>query len=247
MTALLEVRGVSRSFGAIQAVREVSFACAPGEIFGVIGPNGSGKTTLFNCILGQIRPSAGQVLFAGEDVSGRSPLALARRGLGRTFQSLQVFGGMSVRDNLIAAAQEFHGTLAGRLFARGDAGLGERADATIRFFNLGRVAAQRAGELSYGQQKLLDIAMAFMADPRLVMLDEPAAGVNPVLVDALKHMLARLNRERGAAFVVIEHNMDFVMSLCHRVMVLAEGRVLAIGTPAEIRANPAVVEAYLGA
>jgi branched-chain amino acid transport system ATP-binding protein len=247
MTALLDVRGVSRSFGAIQAVRDVSFACEPGEIFGVIGPNGSGKTTLFNCILGQIKPSAGEVRFAGETISGRSPLALARRGLGRTFQSLQVFGGMTVRDNLIAAAQEFGGTLAGRLFASSDAGLGERADATIRFFNLGRVAEQRAGELSYGQQKLLDIAMAFMAGPRLVMLDEPAAGVNPVLVDALKHMLARLNRERGATFVVIEHNMDFVMSLCHRVMVLAEGKVLAIGTPAEIRANPAVVEAYLGA
>jgi branched-chain amino acid transport system ATP-binding protein len=247
MTALLDVRGVSRSFGAIQAVRDVSFACAPGEIFGVIGPNGSGKTTLFNCILGQIKPSAGEVRFAGEDVSGRSPLALARRGLGRTFQSLQVFGGMTVRDNLIAAAQEFGGSLASRLFARGDAGLGERADATIRFFNLGRVAEQRAGELSYGQQKLLDIAMAFMAGPRLVMLDEPAAGVNPALVDALKHLLARLNRERGATFVVIEHNMDFVMSLCHRVMVLAEGRVLAVGTPAEIRANSAVVEAYLGA
>ena len=247
MTALLDVRGVSRSFGAIQAVRDVSFACEPGEIFGVIGPNGSGKTTLFNCILGQIKPSAGEVRFAGETISGRSPLALARRGLGRTFQSLQVFGGMTVRDNLIAAAQEFGGTLAGRLFASSDAGLGERADATIRFFNLGRVAEQRAGELSYGQQKLLDIAMAFMADPRLVMLDEPAAGVNPVLVDALKHLLARLNREHGATFVVIEHNMDFVMSLCHRVMVLAEGKVLAIGTPAEIRANPAVVEAYLGA
>jgi branched-chain amino acid transport system ATP-binding protein len=247
MSALLDVRGVSRSFGAIPAVREVSFACAPGEIFGVIGPNGSGKTTLFNCILGQIRPDAGQVLFAGEDVSGLSPLGLARRGLGRTFQSLQVFGGLSVRDNLIAAAQEFRGSLAGRLFARGDAGLTERADETIRFFNLGRVAEQRAGELSYGQQKLLDIAMAIMAEPRLVMLDEPAAGVNPMLVDALKHLLTRLNKERGATFVVIEHNMDFVMSLCHRVMVLAEGRVLAIGTPAEIRANPAVVEAYLGA
>jgi branched-chain amino acid transport system ATP-binding protein len=247
MSALLDVRGVSRSFGAIQAVREVSFSCAPGEIFGVIGPNGSGKTTLFNCILGQIRPSAGQVLFAGEDVSGLAPLALARRGVGRTFQSLQVFGGLTVRDNLIAAAQEFGGTLAGRLLAAPDAGLGTRADEAIHFFNLGRVAGQRAAELSYGQQKLLDIAMAFMADPRLVMLDEPAAGVNPVLVEGLRDLLARLNRERGATFVVIEHNMDFVMSLCHRVMVLAEGQVLAIGTPAEIRANPAVVEAYLGA
>jgi branched-chain amino acid transport system ATP-binding protein len=247
MSALLDVRGVRRSFGAIHAVRGVSFACAPGEIFGVIGPNGSGKTTLFNCILGQIRPSAGQVLFAGEDVSSLAPLALARRGVGRTFQSLQVLGGLTVRDNLIAAAQEFGGTLAGRLFAPPDAGLGARADETIRFFNLGRVADQRAGELSYGQQKLLDIAMAFMADPRLVMLDEPAAGVNPALVEALRDLLARLNRERGATFVVIEHNMDFVMNLCHRVMVLAEGQVLAIGTPAEIRANPAVVEAYLGA
>jgi branched-chain amino acid transport system ATP-binding protein len=247
MTALLEVNGLSRSFGAIHAVRDVGFACDAGEIFGVIGPNGSGKTTLFNCILGQLRPSAGSVRFAGRDVTGLSPLALARSGIGRTFQSLQVFGGLTVRDNLVAAAQEFAGSLASRLFAAPDAGLGARADEALDFFNLRRVADRRAADLSYGQQKLVDIAMAFMAQPRLVLLDEPAAGVNPALVDGLRDLLARLNRARGATFVVIEHNMDFVMALCHRILVLAEGRVLAIGTPDEIRADPAVVEAYLGA
>jgi branched-chain amino acid transport system ATP-binding protein len=245
-SALLEVKGLSKNFGAIAAVRGVDFEVAPGEIFGVIGPNGSGKTTLFNCILGQLRPSAGTVLFEGKPITGASPLALARRGLGRTFQSLQVFGGLSVRDNLIAAAQEFAGSLAGRLFSAPDAGCGARADAMLELVNLTALAGRPAGALSYGQQKLLDIGMAFMAEPRLVFLDEPCAGVNPALVDVLASLLARLNRERGASFVVIEHNMEFVMGLCRRVMVMAEGALLALGEPDTVRADPAVMEAYLG-
>ena len=249
--ALLRVTDLRKSYGAIQAVAGVSFEVQPGEIFGVIGPNGSGKTTLFNSMLGQIAPDSGRIELLGEDVTRLGPLALSRKGVGRTFQTLQVFGKMSVRDNLIVAAQEHQGTLLGRMFAPGDSGLGARADALIERFRLGHVAHQKAGELSYGQQKLVDIAMAFMSEPALVLLDEPCAGVNPSLVGGISTLLKDLNRDsaggRQSSFVVIEHNMDFVMDLCQRIMVMVEGRVMAIGTPAEIRANKQVLDAYLGA
>lgn len=246
MSPLLEVRDMRRSFGAIQAVDGVSFAVRQGEILGIVGPNGSGKTTLFNCILGQIRPQSGEVRLDGVVVSGLSPARLARLGIGRTFQMLQVFGGMKVRDNLIVAAQEHSGSLASRLFLPPDAGFGARADEMLDFFKLRHLADQPAGDCSFGQQKLLDIAMALMAGPRLVLLDEPAGGVNPATLTDLYDMLGRLNREKGATFLVIEHNMDFVMSLCDRVLVLVEGRILAEGAPGEIQKNPAVIEAYLG-
>jgi len=246
MTRSLEVKDVRKSYGAIKAVDGVSFAVGPGEIVGVIGPNGSGKTTLFNAILGQIKPTTGHVAFCGEDITGMSPLELSRRGMGRTFQTLQVFVKLSVRDNLIAAAQEFKGTLASRLFAKPDAGLGEQADRMIELFRLQPVAKLPAGSLSYGQQKLIDIAMAFMPAPRLVLLDEPCAGVNPSLVDRLRELLAELNRTQGGSFVVIEHNMDFIMRLCQHVICLVEGRLLAEGPPAAVQANRQVLEAYLG-
>ncbi|RUP24889.1 MAG: ABC transporter ATP-binding protein [Curvibacter sp.] len=243
---LLQVRGLKKAYGAIQAVGGVSFEVQAGEIFGVIGPNGSGKTTLFNSMLGQIAPDEGQILLHGQDVSRLGPLALSRRGVGRTFQTLQVFGKMSVRDNLIVAAQEHQGSLLSRMFAPGDSGLGARADALIDQFHIRHVADKKAGELSYGQQKLVDIAMAFMSEPDLVLLDEPCAGVNPSLVGGISSLLKELNRSRKGSFVVIEHNMDFVMDLCHRIMVMVEGQVMAIGTPAEIRANKQVLDAYLG-
>jgi len=246
MTPFLEVKDCRKHYGAIRAVDGVSFAVAPGEIVGVIGPNGSGKTTLFNAILGQIRPTSGHMEFCGEDITGMSPLALARRGIGRTFQTLQVFGQLSVRDNLIVAAQEFRGTLPARLFAAPDAGLGGHADEMIELFRLQHVTHLPAGSLSYGQQKLIDIAMAFMPAPRLVLLDEPCAGVNPALVEQLRDLLLRLNKAQGGSFVVIEHNMDFIMRLCPRVICMVEGKVLAEGRPDEVQSNRAVLEAYLG-
>jgi branched-chain amino acid transport system ATP-binding protein len=247
MTApLLEVVGLEKSYGAIRAVDGVSFSVMPGEIFGVIGPNGSGKTTMFNSVLGQIRPSAGTIALEGRDITHLSPLQLSRRGVGRTFQALQVFGQMTVRDNLIVAAQEHRGTMLRRLFAAPDNGLGAKADELLAQFRLRDVAHRRAGELSYGQQKLVDIAMAFMSDPVLVLLDEPCAGVHPGLVDGIRRLLQELNQARRRSFVVIEHNMEFVQQLCHRILVMVEGRVLAIGTPAEIRANRQVLDAYLG-
>jgi branched-chain amino acid transport system ATP-binding protein len=243
---LLKVTNLKKAYGAIQAVGGVSFEVMPGEIFGVIGPNGSGKTTMFNSVLGQISPDAGSIELHGKNITGLSPLELSRRGVGRTFQTLQVFGKMTVRDNLIVAAQEHRGSMLSRMFAPGDSGLGDKADALIDQFRIRHVADKLAGTLSYGQQKLVDIAMAFMAEPDLVLLDEPCAGVNPSLVGGISTLLKELNRSRKGSFVVIEHNMDFVMDLCHRIMVMVEGRVLAIGTPAEIRGNKAVLDAYLG-
>ncbi|WP_257166886.1 ABC transporter ATP-binding protein [Bradyrhizobium sp. SRS-191] len=246
MTAVLDVRDVKKSFGGITAVDGVSFDVQEGEILGLIGPNGCGKSTLFNCILGQLVPSAGEVRVDGKLVTGQRPAELNRLGVSRTFQLLQVFPKLSVRDNLILAGQEHRGSMMSRLFGPSDAGLTETADQMIGFFKLEHLADEPAGGLSYGQQKLLDAAMAFMGGPRLVLLDEPAGGVNPTMLGDLKERLIAINRERRATFVVIEHNMEFVMSLCSRVMVMAEGKVLAIGKPDEIRANPAVVEAYLG-
>jgi branched-chain amino acid transport system ATP-binding protein len=243
---VLKVTGLKKAYGAIQAVGGVSFEVRPGEIFGVIGPNGSGKTTLFNSMLGQITPDEGKIELNGQDVTTLGPLELNRLGVGRTFQSLQVFGKMTVRDNLIVAAQEHKGSLFSRMFAPSDSGLGDKADALIEQFHISHVADKKAGELSYGQQKLVDIAMAFMSDPDLVLLDEPCAGVNPALVGGISKLLKELNQSRKGSFVVIEHNMDFVMALCHRIMVMVEGEVLAIGTPAEIRANKQVLDAYLG-
>ena len=243
---VLKVTDLRKAYGAIQAVGGVSFEVLPGEIFGVIGPNGSGKTTLFNSMLGQITPDTGRIELKGEDVTQLGPLALNRRGVGRTFQTLQVFGKMTVRANLIVAAQEHQGSMWSRMFAPSDSGLGAKADALIDQFHIRHVADKKAGELSYGQQKLVDIAMAFMSEPDLVLLDEPCAGVNPSLVGGISTLLKELNRSRKGSFVVIEHNMDFVMALCHRIMVMVEGKVLAIGTPDEIRGNKQVLDAYLG-
>ena len=244
--SLLKVSGLGKSFGGVRAVDGVHFELAPGELLALIGPNGAGKSTTFNMVNGQLRADRGSILLEGTELIGLQPRDIWKLGVGRTFQTLQVFGKMSVRDNLIVAAQEHRGSMGSRLFAPSDSDLGDKADALLAQFRLTHVAHQKAGELSYGQQKLADIAMAFMSEPALVLLDEPCAGVNPALVGGISRLLKQLNQERQGSFVVIEHNMEFVMGLCHRIMVMVEGQVLAIGTPDEIRANKQVLDAYLG-
>lgn len=246
MSAVLSIQGISKSFGGIHAVRDVSFDVQKGEILGLIGPNGSGKSTLFNCVLGQLRPDTGRVTVNGQSVSGMRAAELNKLGVGRTFQQLSVFPQMSVLENIILAGQEHHGTMTSRLFGPSDAGLTGEAEQMIAFFRLEHLRDEMAGALSYGQQKLLDAAMAFMAGPSLVLLDEPAGGVNLTMLGNLKERLQTYNREHGTTFVVIEHNMEFVMSLCTRIIVLAEGAVIAEGTPDEIRSNQQVIDAYLG-
>jgi len=243
---LLTVDNISKSFGAVRAVNDVSFQVYCGEILGIIGPNGSGKSTLFNCILGQLRPDHSKISFKDTDISGWSPVHIARAGLGRTFQLLQVFSTMTVRDNLIVAAQEHDSTVLRRLFRSPDLGLGSTVESVLETFRLTHLAGAEAGGLSYGQQKLLDIAMALMSGPEVVFLDEPAGGVNLTMLADLRDLLLDLNRNRGTTFVIIEHNMEFIMEIAHRIIVMAEGQVLTVGSPEEVRNDPRVIEAYLG-
>jgi branched-chain amino acid transport system ATP-binding protein len=243
---ILSVRNMSKHFGGIRAVNNVSFDVKRGEILGLIGPNGSGKSTLFNCILGQLKPTSGHCEIKGRSTDGVRPADLSLMGVGRTFQQLSVFPKMTVLDNVILAGQEHVGTMFSRLFGPSDAGLTEKAEQLIEFFRLTPYRDTEAGSLSYGQQKLVDAAMAFMAGPDIVLLDEPAGGVNLTMLAHLKERLQTYNREHGTTFVVIEHNMEFVMSLCTRIIVLAQGEIIAEGKPEEIRSNQTVIDAYLG-
>lgn len=243
---LLAVHNLSRRFGPLLAVDDVSLTVQPGEILGVIGPNGSGKSTLFNCMLGQLAPSSGSVRVDGRDITAVRPAARCRNGLARTFQLLQIFPGLSVAQNLRVAAQEHQGSMLSRLLRGGEGDTERAVQRSLEFFKLQHLANERAEALSYGQQKLLDIAMALIVEPRILFLDEPAGGVTPQMIAELKSLLLAANRERGVSLVLVEHNMEFVMSICTRIVVLAAGRILAEGTPQQILHNPTVIEAYLG-
>jgi branched-chain amino acid transport system ATP-binding protein len=245
MMALLEIEGLSKHFFHFPALSDISLTVAPGELLGIIGPNGSGKSTLFNCVTGVLEPSAGRVLFKNREITGLKPDAVCKRGIARTFQLIQVFPQMTVMENMLMAAQEKEGTLFSRLLLREGAEAAERASALLEYLNIAHVGHNLAANLSYGQQKLLDFGMALMSRPELILLDEPLAGVNPTMIRALVGHIEELNA-RGHTFVVIEHNMEIVMSLCRRIIVLSQGRQIAEGTPEAVADNPLVLDAYFG-
>lgn len=243
MRALLEVEGLSRRFGSVLAVDSASFSVEEGSVTALIGPNGSGKTTLFNLITGYLAPNHGHVSFQGKDVTGMDAGRLYRRGLTRTFQQARVFPQLSVRENLsVASGFSWH-----QLFSRRLTGSDvSRVDALLDDFGLAHVAELYASELSYGQRKLLEFAAVLMSEPTMVMLDEPTAGVNPTMMSTMEHHI-RKRHQQGVTFLVVEHDMEFVMRVCDPVIVLDHGRPIFAGTPAEVQTNPLVLDAYLGA
>jgi branched-chain amino acid transport system ATP-binding protein len=242
---VLASQGLSMNFGGFRALDGVDITVRRGEILGLLGPNGSGKSTWINCVSGVYRPSAGRVTFAGKEVTGRQPHRMYHAGLGRTFQRLENFPEMTVTENLLLALQEKKGTVPSRLFKHDEHAERDRAAELVEFMGLERVAHLPIRILSYGQQKLADLAMVLMPDPEVVLLDEPMAGVNPALIEDIVERISTLNRQ-GKTFVIIEHNLKVVMDLCDRLVVLDHGEKLAEGLPEEIQHNEDVLEAYFG-
>jgi ABC-type branched-subunit amino acid transport system ATPase component len=245
MTHVIEVKGVSKHYGGVAALALCDLEVHEGEINGLIGPNGSGKTTLFNVITGYERIQRGSVLYRGSEITNAPPDRVFDLGIGRTFQLTRLFTRLTVLENLLVATQRDQGWLRAVIRRAGSAGERRRAMELLDFVGIARLAAEPAGNLSYGQRKLLELASLLVADPSVLLLDEPAGGVNPTLIGHLADRIAELNRS-GTTILVVEHNMEFVMNLCSRVTVLSQGTALVSGTPAEVRNNPAVLDAYLG-
>jgi ABC-type branched-subunit amino acid transport system ATPase component len=241
--SLLQAVDISKSFGGIQALSACCVRVEEGEIAGLIGPNGSGKTTLFNVMTGYERADAGNVLMREEGITNASPRGVFQRGIGRTFQLTRIFPRLTVLENVHVAVQRKG---LGALLRRWDAAK-ERARVLemLDFVGLADLRDLPAGNLSYGQKKLLEFATILVAEPKVILLDEPAGGVNPTMITYLADRIRALNKQ-GVTFLVVEHNMEFVMELCDRVSVLHRGAMIAEGNPAEIRQNPAVLDAYLG-
>ncbi|HTJ66416.1 MAG TPA: ABC transporter ATP-binding protein [Actinospica sp.] len=239
MTALLEVRGVSKSFGGLRAIDDCSFLVEEGSIAGLIGPNGSGKTTMFNVITGYERADAGSVLLGGQEVTNAPPGRIASLGIGRTFQLTRVFSRLTLMENLQVGRAGVPRARRGELY--GEA----RCMDLLDFVGLADMARVPAGTLSYGQRKLVELAMVLAQDPRLVLLDEPAGGINPLLITQIGERIRELN-QRGVTFLVVEHNMEFVMGLCDVVWVMERGTSIAHGEPEQVRNDPRVLDAYLG-
>ena len=241
--SLLEVQGVSKAFGGIRALESCSISVEQGSITGLIGPNGSGKTTLFNVITGYERIDAGQIRFGTQTITNVAPDRIFRLGIGRTFQLTRIFPRLTVSENMHVAVQR--NDWKGLLSRWSSTHEQQRAQELLDFVGLTPLKDMAAGNLSYGQKKLLEFAFILIADPQVILLDEPAGGVNPTMINYLADRIRTLN-QRGVTFLVVEHNMEFVMKLCHKIMVMHRGTKIAEGTPTEVRANPAVLEAYLG-
>lgn len=250
---ILTAKGIRKSYGAIVAVDSVDFTLDAGEMLGLIGPNGSGKSTLFDCCSGLIRPDAGAVHIDGQDTTRWPMDRISREArMARSFQRTSVFGSMTVEENVLAAAQlRVLPSVASSFFtgpkARGTMEtMRQRTDEYLRLVDLERMRDTLASELSYGQQKLLQFVSTVLPRPRIVLLDEPFAGVNPVLMARMAELIVKTNREHGTAFLIIEHNVDALAELCPRIMVLHQGKVMRQGTTADVLKSEDVVEAYLG-
>ena len=249
---MIRVENLHRHFGGFRAVDGATLEIAKGSITGLIGPNGAGKSTLFNVIAGRLPPTSGRVIMDGEDVTGLPPHKLFAKGMLRTFQVAHEFGSMTVRENLMMVpALQSGETLWNTWFnrdkvAREEAALRDKADEVLEFLTISHIADLKAGQISGGQKKLVELGRTMMVDAKIVFLDEVGAGVNRTLLNTIGDAILRLNQERGYTFCVIEHDMDFIGRICNPVICLAEGKVLAQGTLAEIKADERVIEAYLG-
>jgi branched-chain amino acid transport system ATP-binding protein len=243
---ILETSELKKYFYQLEALKGVNLQVNEGELLGLIGPNGSGKTTLFDCVTGILKPSGGKVFFKDKDITNFKPDRSYKMGIGRTFQLAQLFPEMTVLENMLLAIQENQGTMLNRLFRIREDGNRQKALSLLEFLKIDHVKDEFAKNLSYGQQKLLDLGMVLMPDPELIMLDEPLAGVNRSLAREIVERIRELQKDYNCTFVIIEHDMKVVMDLCERIIVLDYGEKIADGTPEEIQNNERVLSAYFG-
>lgn len=245
MTSLLSTQNIRKSFGGVTALNGCSLDVQKGSITGLIGPNGSGKTTLFNVMTGYVKPDEGSVVFNGADITGARPNEVFALGIGRTFQLTRIFSRITVLENMLVATQHKEGFLRGLTRSKTNPEEVANAMEWLSFVGLDAKAHLQAGSLSYGQRKLLELAYILVANPDVILLDEPAGGVNLTLINDIGEKIQALN-EQGKTFLIVEHNMEFVMRICHQVTVMHQGADLVTGDPASVRSNPAVLDAYLG-
>ena len=244
--SILEVKSVSKSFGGVEANVDVSLKVEQGSIVGLIGPNGSGKTTLFNSIVGTHPIDKGSIIFDNKEVSELPVPVVAKLGLLRTFQQTRIYGKLNCVENMLISHKGSDEGIT-KIFSKIPAELTEKAEKLLNFVGLYQKRKLRAGDLSFGQQKLLELAMALMNEPKMLLLDEPTAGINPTLINGIIDRLIKVNKDYGITLLVIEHNMKVIMSLAQRIFCLAHGKLLAEGSPSQIKNDKRVVDAYLGA
>ncbi|MCE1252991.1 MAG: ABC transporter ATP-binding protein [Anaerolineae bacterium] len=252
MTPILEIQNLSKHFGGVKAINDFSLSVEPHQIYGLIGPNGAGKTTIFNTITGIYKPTAGSIKFEDKEISNKMPFQIAQSGIGRTFQNIRLFTNLSVIENVYIASQGmakynlFEAVTRMGNFGKAEKELTERAYNLLELLNLADIAKKQAGSLPYAHQRRLEIARSLALNPRLILLDEPAAGTNPDESMELVDFIREIHEKFNLTILMIEHHMDVVMNLCHYITVLNFGQVICHGTPDEVQKTPCVIEAYLG-